>query len=73
MAALVLVQPLQKGRVSSVECEPFMNKQSSTWNAGNIRIWRRGRRGGRYSLDDRRVEAVEAAVQSDSLKEKQSS
>lgn len=64
-------------KVTWAECEPFMNMHSCTWRARALAYGvRRGKGGGergekgRYLLDDRRVEAVKAAVQPDALKEK---
>lgn len=66
-------------RVTQAKYEPFINIHSCTWRAGTFACGGRRRKGGgerggknRYLLDDRRVEAVQAAVQPDALKEKKS-
>lgn len=64
-------------RVTWAECERFMNMHLCTWKGETLAYGgreggeERGRGGkGRYLLDDRRVQAVKAAVQPDALKEK---
>lgn len=60
-------------RLTWAKCEPFMNMHPLHLERGNINIYEgEGAVGGRgrYLLDDRRVEAVKAAVQPDALREK---
>lgn len=66
-------------RVTWAQCERFMNMHSCTWKGETLAYGGDGGGGGggegkgRYLLDDRRVQAVKAAVQPDALKEEKRS